>query len=1009
MVEPTSPPVAESVEVVAERPPVAARVSFRRAAQFATWIFEVLCGALVGAALMYELETSALQARWFSAYAAKATFSVEEGPSPAIAFPTKGPFDYQRGYALLPSFLARLYEAGYRIRWQARQSPELRRLIENGVAPPYREPAVAGLVVRAADGTVLLDAARGRGIFERFEEIPDDVVDALLFIENRELLNPRDPRSNPAVEMDRLVWASLSFIGRHLGFQFDLQGGSTLAVQLEKYRHSPLGRTTGVGEKFRQIIGASLKAYREGPNTLAARREIVVDYLNTMPLAAAPGFGEVHGLGPGLRAWFGVDLEDVIRQLKEPYSSLERAKGYKQILFLLAAVRAPSEYLLGDREKLERRVASYLDLLEQHGKIDPDFAASVRSVRVEFETPPRPSEPPPFIERKGINALRTHLMQLLRVSDVYDLHRLHLAVDSTVDVDLQQRLTQLLLELRSPEFVRAHGLNAERLLRSGAPEKVIYSVLLFERTPAGNVARVHADNLDQPFDINDGVKMELGSTAKARTLAHYLEVIEELYHALHGKKEDELKLAASQDRDPLTQWVAATLLREPGLDLETLLARALERKYSANPYEAFFTGGGVHTFGNFDRDDNARVLSVREALRHSTNLVFIRLMRDLVRYHQARLPYDAQAVLSDPTHPVRAQMLSEIADAESRQHLRRAFRRFHHQPEPAVTVRLLGSKATSARHLAVLYFAWKVGTDEAGLREWLSGHGVAADPETVRRLYRAYANPRLTMSDYGYLLGRHPIDVWVAGEVVRNPEATWTELVERSASVRQEVSAWLLRPKNRRAQDLRLRIRIEQDAFARMTPYWQRLGFPFARLVPSLATAIGSSSDRPIALADFVGILVNDGVRRPLLRIEQLHFAKGTPYETVLTPAADYGERVMSEPVARTLKQVLAEVVEQGTARRLRGVFVHRDGTRAVVGGKTGSGDNRFKMFRRGGGVVSARAVNRTATFFFFIDDRFFGVVTAHVPGTDAAQYEFTSALPVTVLKLAAPVINERL
>ena len=83
-----------------------------------------------------------------------------------------------------------------------------------------------------------------------------------------------------------------------------------------------------------------------------------------------------------------------------------------------------------------------------------------------------------------------------------------------------------------------------------------------------------------------------------------------------------------------------------------------------------------------------------------------------------------------------------------------------------------------------------------------------------------------------------------------------------SSDARRKGSAWLLNGRNRRAQDLRLRIRMEKDAFSRMAPYWQRLGFPFKTMVPSYATAIGNSSDRPVALAELMGILVNDGMRR---------------------------------------------------------------------------------------------------------------------------------------------------
>src|SRR5262249_9276632 len=174
-------------------------------------------------------------------------------------------------------------------------------------------------------------------------------------------------------------------------------------------------------------------------------------------------------------------------------------------------------------------------------------------------------------------------------------------------------------------------------------------------------------------------------------------------------------------------------------------------------------------------------------------------------------------------------------------------------------------------------------------------------------------------------------------------------------------SQWLFSPRAHGAQDLRLRIRIERDAFRRMTPSWQRLGFPFPHLVPSYATAIGNSSDRPAALAELMGIIVNDGVRRPTLRLTELHFAEGTPYDTVFEPAPTDGERVMEPAVARALRGALADVVAGGTPRRVAGAFTHK-GQPLEVGGKTGSGDNRFKTFHRHGGVISARPVNRTAT-----------------------------------------------
>jgi len=230
-----------------------------------------------------------------------------------------------------------------------------------------------------------------------------------------------------------------------------------------------------------------------------------------------------------------------------------------------------------------------------------------------------------------------------------------------------------------------------------------------------------------------------------------------------------------------------------------------------------------------------------------------------------------------------------------------------------------------------------------------------------------------------------------------------------SAQARRVGSSWLINPRNRRAQDLRLRIRIEQEAFDRMVPYWQRLGFPFKTMVPSYATAIGSSSDRPTALAELLGILVNDGVQRQTRNLSRIHFARGTPYETLFEKTPADGRRVLAPEVARVIRKGMAEVVEQGTARRLNGAFKLSMGKPLTVGGKTGSGDNRFETFDRSGTLISSRATNRTAAFIFYIEDRYYGVITAFVQGREAGEYRFTSALPVTLLKILAPVIMERL
>jgi len=144
----------------------------------------------------------------------------------------------------------------------------------------------------------------------------------------------------------------------------------------------------------------------------------------------------------------------------------------------------------------------------------------------------------------------------------------------------------------------------------------------------------------------------------------------------------------------------------------------------------------------------------------------------------------------------------------------------------------------------------------------------------------------------------------------------------------------------------------------------------------------------------------------PTLRIDSLHFAAGTPYETTLINDPNKGKRVMPSEVATAMREALSQVVDAGTAKRVAGTFKLPDGTPLAMGGKTGTGDNRIEAFGSGGRVLSSKSINRTATFVFYIGNNHFGTLTAFVPGASAQAYKFTSALPVQVLKGMAPILT---
>jgi membrane peptidoglycan carboxypeptidase len=1004
----TALPVSDPEALYTQNPPPR-----RRKLKTLLWVSLLGVVVLLGLAVHREIETAYFQARQFSQLASELSYSLQPGPSEDIAFPADGPFDKRLGYAHLPLLLERLQQRHFLITAQVQQSPALLAYGEHGFFPPFSEKVQAGLAISDCRGEPLYLFRYPQQLYPRFADIPPLVVNSLLFIENRHLLDQDQPRANPAVDWPRFVKAALSQVGKSFAIQEQSAGGSTLATQLEKYRHSPDGLTLSAMEKLRQMISASVRAYRAGPDTFAARQQIVRDYLNSVPLSAAPGHGEVHGLADGLRVWFGADFTRV-NALLDPArtplaSSAERGLALRQVLALMIAQRRPSYYLAQGRKELEALTDSHIRVLANGGVIGWPLRDAALAQKLRFRDLEQHPAIQPVQGNKGISVARSRLSSLLNMP-LYDLDRLDLAASSTLNGPLQDQVSAYLRRLADPEFAGQIGLYGERLLSPEKTADVRYSFTLFERSPDGARVRVQTDSTDQPFDINEGSKLELGSTAKLRVLTTYLQVIAELHARYAGQSPEALRKIEVAPQDHLSRWMLDQLIARPGLNLRDTLEAALERKYSASPYETFFTGGGAHTFGNFKREDNARIPTLREALRESINLPFIRLLRDLVRYSTYHGESNSAALLQDDKHPLRADYLKRFADREGTTFLLRFWRKYQGKgAQERLDTFLEGLRPTAVR-LAAVHRYLMPEVDEATFAAFIRAHAnVKAEKLTEKKLhslYLDYGPGAWSLPDQGYIARVHPLELWLLGYLIEQPQATFKDAVAASAEERQEVYGWLFKTRHKSARDSRIRTLLEVEAFLDIHQRWQRLGYPFEHLVPSLATAIGSSGDRPAALAELMGIIQNDGIRQPSVRIDRLHFAAATPYETLLQQNSQRGERVMPSEVAAALRGALSQVVEAGTARRLHGSFQLADGTPLVLGGKTGTGDNRIESTTRGGHVLSSRAMNRTATFVFYLGPRHFGTLTAFVPGQAAEGFRFTSALPVQVLKGMAPILT---
>lgn len=979
-----------------------------------------LVAVVVAAGLaVLEARTSWFQSHLFSRLSRGVGWEMAEGPSSRIRFADPGgPYDERLGYSRIPAAVDSLEAEGFRIVEQARVTPRFAQLVDRGLHPPYEEKGRAGLTLLDRSGRPLWKARYPERAYPAFDSIPDLVWGSLLFLENRELL-AGSGRRNPAVEWDRLLRSLLDLGLRGLGREGSVAGASTLATQIVKFRHSPGGRTNTPIEKLEQMASASLRAYSTGVDTREARKAIILEYLNAVPLSASPGFGEVVGIGDGLWAWFGADFaatNEALRALGDLEEGdaipEEGALAFRRVLGLLLSQSLPTFYLTRPegREALAQRVDRHLELMAQEGAIPKALRDAALAVPVEIlERAPEPPVGTVSPSRKVATSLRTRLASMLGVERLYDLDRFDLTVETTVDEPAQEEVVRSLRSLASRDTVRMLGWDAPRLLGGGDPSEVVYTVLLSELDGGRGAVRVQADNFRGPFDLNESARLELGSTAKLRTLITYLEIVERLHRELAGFGPDSLRAIERSESDPITRWAAGQAARQPGMPLSALLEAAMERRYSANPTETFFTGGGSHRFRNFDRTFDDRVLTVREGFTNSVNLVFVRLMRDVERFYRRRVPGSTARVLEDVESPARREYLERFADREGRVFVGRFYREYRGLGRDALLEQLVGGRRPIPLRMAraFRFVDSTAGTTRLAdfLESQLPGEGV--NPGRVRELWTE-ADPSVhDLPDLGYLTRIHPLELWVARHLYLRPGATLEEVVAASADARQDVYRWLFRSQRREAQDRRIRILLEIEAFLEIQEQWRKLGYPFPNVVASYGSSIGSSGDRPSALAELVGILLSDGLRPPQQRFTRIRIAPDTPYETVLERGPAAPERVLSSEVAAVARRALVDVVERGTARTAAAAVPGPDGAPLTVGGKTGTGDNQVRIFGPGGRLVESRPLNRTATFVFFAGDELYGVVTAHVPGASSSRFGFTSALPVHVFRWLGPVIAE--
>ncbi len=300
-------------------------------------------------------------------------------------------------------------------------------------------------------------------------------------------------------------------------------------------------------------------------------------------------------------------------------------------------------------------------------------------------------------------SLQAELLSLLRTSNMADLDRFDLTAYSSIDEAAQQRVTDVLTRLGDPAYDRSLGLVGKLMLNPGnKPALINWSFVLYERGAGANYVRIHADSLNAPFDINSGAKLQLGSTAKLRTLITYLNIMVLLHRDLASMPAPELRQIAVSAPDNLTRWAAGYLAGTKDRGLQPMLDAAMLRTYSAAPV-SFFTGGGENSFGNFEPWENTLLPTVTYAFENSINCAFVRLMRDVRGYYTAQSGIDEKKLLSDPHDPARAAYLQRFAATEGRGYLYGFYTTYRGLTPTQALDRLAGRTTPLASHLADIF------------------------------------------------------------------------------------------------------------------------------------------------------------------------------------------------------------------------------------------------------------------------------------------------------------------
>ena len=962
-------------------------------------IIIVIVLSAVGALAFYqEMRSSPIQSALFDSLSEEVAWTVEDGAAQRPAVVKHGPFNQRRGYTSIPGVIERLKQRGFEIDKQAQPSERFVELMEQDYVPPYDQTSRATFEIVDRRGAQMYRTSYPIHVYKDYDDIPDLAKFTLFFIEDRSHLKQQHPQRSPVVEWDRLALAGGEYVLDKIGLERNVPGASTLVTQYFKFTHDPDGQTADMMAKWRQMYSASLYIYQSGKDKQEQTKKVVTQYINSIPMSAQKNWGSVHGLGDSIYAYYGQDFEEINEALRNPKDDVKTAWALRIVASIFVSQRSPSR-LLRNAELLDPKVNFYLKQMHSEGYISKKLLmlALQRSSKTLKEAP---HSLPLSRQAKVSDSVRYEVGKMLGLDNLSELDQWDVRAQSTLDMTAQKEIQEVLAQkMYDPKFLEEEGFTGTRLIEKADPKGIIYSFTLYEKLKGRNVMRVQVDTSDKKLNINESSRLDLGSTAKLRTLITYLQIMSDLYTKISPMSRKEMLEIKIKPGDGMTHWARGHLFMRRAKTRLDFLKDAMDRKYSASPYYAFLTSGGMHRFHNFSDYYDSRRMDLWSATRASVNLVFVRLMQDIAHYH--RFDQVDETILSDGDHPKRKEYLRRWARKDLAKHFNRAWNKWG-SVEPEDMIERFGKEfQEKPQRLATIIKMLKPEATAQQMDEWIGKYTGKQDKFDAELFIK---NESIwNLADRAYVTQMHPIELRILKQRFVKDTLTREQALKTAQDNVDDYYVWLMDKISQGKQNKFIRIELERDAFDSIHKQWTAMGYPFDHLTPSLATALGASGDRPSALANMMGILVNDGLALPNQRIQAFRIAEGTPYEVHMSQTKfDPAKKVLDPEVAQVARMAAEVVVERGTARRASKLFDDD----VVIGGKTGTGDHRDEKLDRWGRVISSKGIRRSGTFTFFYDDRFFGVMTVYVD-ENVDSYNFTSALAVKTFKTIGPTLKK--